>query len=317
MKRLLLLSILFASFSFISCKDKKEELKSQVLPQITQAYQSRDWDTIILLVDSLRNNGILDSEYNQNQVNIPYCEALIATGHPEKAVAEIKEHISKRNPHDLYAYQTLGVAYSAMNDTANAIEAYNRAIEIQPSYVRPYIHLAYLYKGTDAEKSIDNYSKAIQVFGNNEAYDEVLQFGYEACEVDSTNTIILKYMGDAYFARKDLDSAKAFYSRVLSDAGNNGSAVPQVLFESTYQLALIHYLEGHYKQASQLLEVIYYNADGFPKTPKSVLFGAYILGAAVAHKMGDQIVSQKLMDLANEIDPDVAAEHYNYFLSLK
>lgn len=37
-------------------------------------------------------------------------------------------------------------------------------------------------------------------------YDEVLKFGFESWEVDSTNTIILKYMGDACFAKEDLQN---------------------------------------------------------------------------------------------------------------
>ena len=34
---------------------------------------------------------------------------------------------------------------------------------------------------------MDNYSAAIQLFGNHEMYDEVLRFGFELWEVDSTN----------------------------------------------------------------------------------------------------------------------------------
>ncbi len=163
---------------------------------------------------------------------------------------------------------------------------------------------------------MDNYSKAIQLFGNHEMYDEVLKFGFESWEVDSTNTIILKYMGDAYFAKEDLQNAKKLYGRVMADAGNKGNAVPQVLFESDYQLALINYIEGNYKETYTLLEIIYANEKGFPKNSNSVLLGAYILGAAATHLMDEHIVSEKLLELANEIDSKVAKEHYEYFLSL-
>lgn len=234
----------------------------------------------------------------------------------DKAVAEIIHHIYTVNPQDFYAYHTLGVAYSKLNDTVKAIDSYNNSIRVNPGYARPYIHLAHIYAKKDAEKCMDNYSKAIQLYGNHEMYDEVLKFGFESWEVDSTNTIILKYMGDACFAKEDLQNAKNLYGRVLTDAGNKGSAVPQVLFESDYQLALINYIEGNYKESYSLLEIIYANENGFPKNSNSVLFGAYILGAVATHKMDEPIVSQKLMDLSNDIDSEAAKGHYEYFLSL-
>ena len=69
----------------------------------------------------------------------------------------------------------------------------------------------------------------------------------------------------------------------MSDADDKGSAAPQVLFEADYQPALIYYIEGNYKEAYSLLEIIYANEKVFPKNSNSVLFGSYILGAASTH----------------------------------
>lgn len=66
-----------------------------------------------------------------------------------------------------------------------------------------------------------------------------------------------------------------------------------------------------------LLEIIYANEKGFPKNSNNVLFGAYILGAAATHQMDEPIVSQKLMELANDIDSEAAKGHYEYFLSIR
>lgn len=123
-------------------------------------------------------------------------------------------------------------------------------------------------------------------------------------------------MGDACFAKEDLQNAKILYHRVLSYAGMKGSTVPQVFFESDYQLALINYIEGNYQDAYTLLEIIYANENGFPKSSNSVLFGAYVLGAATTHQMGEPFVSDKLMKLANMIDPNTVKEHYDYFISI-
>lgn len=258
MKSLYCLIALFVGLlSLSSCNGSNKDLKSKLLPQISEAYKNGKWEQVIQLTDSLRNNGISYTDYiGDKGFDVAYCEALIATDQAVKAVAEIRHHISTVNPQDFYAYQTLGVAYSELKDTANAIDSYNNSVRINPGYARPYLHLAHIYAKKDAEKSMDNYSKAIQLFGNHEMFDEVLRFGFESWEVDSTNTIILKYMGDACFAKEDLQNAKALYGRVLADAGNKGSAVPQALFESDYQLALINYIEGNYKEAYSLLEII-------------------------------------------------------------
>lgn len=123
-----------------------------------------------------------------------------------------------------------------------AIDAYNNSVKINPGYARPYLHLAHIYATKDAEKCMDNYSMAIQLLGNHELYDDVLKYGFESWEVDSTNSI-MKYMGDACFVKENLQNAKALYHRALADVGDKGSAVPQVFFESDYQLALIDYIE--------------------------------------------------------------------------
>lgn len=319
MRRSYILPILIALIGtiFSSCGNSKEELKSELLPQMTEAYKIGDWSKVINLTDSLRSGGISYTEYiGGDGVDIPYCEALISMGKADKAISEIKNHVTNINPKDFYAYHTLGIAYCAAKDTLKAIEAYNKSIKINPGYARPYLHLAHIYAQKDVEKCMDNYSKAIQLLGNHEMYDDVLKLGFESWEVDSTNTIILKYMGDACFAKDDFQNAKTLYGRVLGEASENGATVPQVFFESDYQLALINYIEGNYQESYTLLEVIYANEKGFPKSPNSVLFGAYILGAAVTHQMNEPIVSNKLMELANEIDSKVAKEHYDYFLSI-
>ncbi|MCM1502078.1 MAG: hypothetical protein NC115_05360 [Bacteroidales bacterium] len=317
MKNILYITVVLASaFLFYSCKSN-ESLTSELLPQISEAYKVGDWEKVILLTDSLRNNGISYTKYiGWTGVDIPYCEALISTGNANKAIAEIKNHITNINPKDYYAYHTLGVAYCALKDTLKAIEAYNNSLKINPGYARPYIHLDHIYAKTDIANCKDNYSIAIQLLGNRGMFDDVLKLGFESLEVDSINPIILKYMGDACFAKDGLQNAKTLYGRVLGDAAENGSTVPQVFFESDYQLALINYIEGSFQESYTLLDVIYANEKGFPKSPNSIIFCAYILGAAVTHQMNEPIVSNKLMELANEIDSKATKDHYDYFLSI-
>lgn len=141
-----LIALFVVLLSLSSCNGSNEDLKSKLLPQISEAYKNGKWEQVIQLTDSLRNDGISYTDYiGDKGFDVAYCEALIATGQADKAVAEIRHHISTVNPQDFYAYHTLGVAYSELKDTANAIDSYNNSVRINPGYARPYIHLAHIY----------------------------------------------------------------------------------------------------------------------------------------------------------------------------
>ncbi|MDE7103844.1 MAG: hypothetical protein K2O46_06295 [Bacteroidales bacterium] len=185
---------------FISCKrtNDKDLLKSTLPPQIIELYMQGDYEGIILLTDSLRNNGIQYTDYiAENRCDIAYCEALIAVGRANDAITELMGHINKVNPEDYYAYFALGIAWIYLDDTINAIAAYDRAIELRPTYARPYINLARIYRAIDKDKCMDNYAQAIWLFSANQFYDEVLDLGVEACTIDSTNAFILQCMIEA------------------------------------------------------------------------------------------------------------------------
>ena len=312
------LIIVFIAIIAFSCQNNKsEELQKNLLPQITNAYKAGDWNKVILLTDSLRHSGISYTDYIGNDgFDMAYCEALIATNKANNAIDEIQNHIKNINSKDFYAYHTLGDAYMALNDTINAIKSYSKSVEIRPTYARPYLKLGRIYANKDKKLSQDNYAATIQLLGDNELYDDVLTIGFEALDVDSTNVIVLKYMGDACFAKDDISNAKVFYQTVLRDAASNGTTVPQVFFESSFHLAYLEYLERNFQDAYSFLEVIYANENGFDKNSSSILFGAYVLGAAATHFMNEPIVSTKLLDLAKEIDSETAMHDYDHFLDI-
>lgn len=94
MKSLHCLIALFASLlSLSSCNRSNDELKSELLPQISEAYKNGKWEQVILLTDSLRNNGISYTDYiGDKGFDVAYCEALITTGQANKVVAELDAH---------------------------------------------------------------------------------------------------------------------------------------------------------------------------------------------------------------------------------
>lgn len=63
-----------------SCNGSNEDLKSKLLPQISEAYKNGKWEQVIQLTDSLRNNGISYTDYiGDKGFDVAYCEALIAS----------------------------------------------------------------------------------------------------------------------------------------------------------------------------------------------------------------------------------------------
>lgn len=61
----------------------------------------------------------------------------------ERALKGLKAAIAVR-PQFVYAYNSLGLAYDQLNDTAHALEAYDRALTLQPSYVHGLLNRAVL-----------------------------------------------------------------------------------------------------------------------------------------------------------------------------
>lgn len=81
MKSLYCLIALFVGLlSPSSCNGSNEDLKSKLLPQISEAYKNGKWEQVIQLTDSLRNNGISYTDYiGDKGFDVAYCEALIAS----------------------------------------------------------------------------------------------------------------------------------------------------------------------------------------------------------------------------------------------
>ncbi len=70
---------------------------------------------------------------NDNDAAIQNIELNLIAGNEAKVIKDIETQISKdANNKSLYYY--LGIAYSASNDNAKAIEAYKKAVSIDPNY---------------------------------------------------------------------------------------------------------------------------------------------------------------------------------------
>lgn len=146
-----------------------------------KAYENRDWETVVSIGESLMG------EIDTLNLSIGYAEALAALGNPQKALNVLDKRLVS-NPKDYNLYQTKGNVYLTMEKYDSAITNYERAIDLKPTYARPYIHLGEVYELLgDREKAISNYLIAARLFATNNFFQEANEYGGRVLCLDSTN----------------------------------------------------------------------------------------------------------------------------------
>ena len=96
-------------------------------------------------------------------VDIKFILDLINSGKIIDAKKEIDKKITKF-PSSSILSNILGATLAAQNEPLKAIESYNRAIKINPSYAQAYNNLAItLYKMNKVDEAIKTYKKSIDL----------------------------------------------------------------------------------------------------------------------------------------------------------
>ncbi len=157
-------------------------------------------------------------------------------------------------------YNNIGVAYSSLGDAGKAIEAFSKAVEVDPTYGRGYINLgsryeqsgetdsalAWYLKAADMDSSV--FSEAVgnagdvyaQVGKNDEAVAAYLKAGPGA--VGSVRADIYNGLGAVYMLRNLPDNAeKAFLTSIEADP--EGAALAHT------NLGVLRVSEGRYDDA--------------------------------------------------------------------
>ena len=174
-------------------------MKDSLMPQIAAAYENKDWETIILLSDSLLKCG----ESYENLV-ICYAQALMKTDNINKAIEVLQKELNDKNStiEKHFLYNELGCAYSMVNDYDNGIAAYKRALTLSPNYARSMVGLAMLYEDKgDLAPAIYYYTQAGALFYEHKYTEELYSIGKEMMEIAPENINSLQIMGKAYQLR--------------------------------------------------------------------------------------------------------------------
>lgn len=120
-----------------------------------------------------------------------------------KAISILKDSVGGMKDAHI-GYSALGAIHELQEARDKAIEAYEKAKAIKPTYARPYIQLGTLYsqKG-ERQAAIDNYMEAVRLFAQNGYYEEMEVFSGAVLELDSTNIEAHKFLQYSYFNRND------------------------------------------------------------------------------------------------------------------
>lgn len=157
--------------------------------KLADAYQNQDWETVVAICDTL-----IDEKDTMN-LTIPYAEALAATGNPRKALTLLDKKLESE-PQNYYLYQTKGNVYYSMEKFDSALINYEKVIDMNPAYARPYINEAHIYELIgDKEHAIANYLAAARLFEANNYLTEKVGCAKKILELDSTNLDAKELLG--------------------------------------------------------------------------------------------------------------------------
>ena len=185
----------------------------------------------------------LNSRDPHIEEHIVECDSLIVQKNIDNKPPEIPtQTIIKGNLQEAKAYNNKGLRYSAMGDNDKAIEAYNKAIDLNPKYQQAYRNRAiqYIRKGNDyaalkdANEAIrlapndgDNYCTRGDVYNMQKIYEAAIKDFTKAIELyDKVNSVIYSDGKSTITHSKNTLKASTYYRRGLahSMAGKKDAA---------------------------------------------------------------------------------------------
>lgn len=160
----------------------------------------------------------------------------------------------------LLTYFNLGVDFYRQREISKAIQAYQKVIELDPSYVEAYNNLGIIYQDIgDFDKAIEAYQKAIEVnpqyekaYNNlgivlffNNRYEESIEAFQKALDINPGNIESYINLGTLFKKKGEFEKAIEFYQKALNVNPLHGEAHYNIglLYEQleNFNLAISHY----------------------------------------------------------------------------
>lgn len=292
----------------LSCSNTRKENQEKVIVQLLDSLNAckdrREGERMLSLLDSLKSMGVKTNN------GVLYCaDAYAFLGDYDKALQVLKDSLPVSSKPQLL-YNEMGGVLLAKGDTAQAIIAYKQAIDCNPSYARPYVILADVYRNrNEKELAVNHYIAAVRIFAEHEAYEEMGSYAAEALELDSTNIELEKFL-QYYFIRKgDHRSALAIGLDIDNHcvAQNN----PKDGYTNQVFMAMSLFELEDYKNALSLLT----SAAEDEETVSEFGYLIYCYASACFRKLGEDDKADDCLKAAKEMDAENAEAYINSLLS--
>ena len=192
---------------------------SQVYQYLAMAYRELGNDDLMLqYIQTGREKFPEDEDLVNEQIN-----AYLKLGREAEIIDQIKEMAAKQTENPIY-YFILGTIYSNVESSLynldSALEFYNKAIEIDPTAVDPYINIGSMYIDKSAELynaandlPIDEVEKYDAMIAEAKSYDEkALPFVEKAYELLPDDEAVKRVLKTLYRRLKMMDKANALES---------------------------------------------------------------------------------------------------------
>ena len=287
-------------------KANDESIVKALIDSLNYHREPQDGEKILFYVDTLKSLGV-----NMPNVALEYSVAYAFMGNFNKAIQILKDSIGTSSKPQLL-YNELGNIYLLKQDTLEAILSYKQAINCNPNYARPYINLAELYKSkNEKELAVNNYMKAVRLFGEFEFYEGMGIYASEILEIDSTNLDANKFLQYYWYKEKDYKMALAVGLEI------DRLAVEQNKLEDGYAnmyfMGMILFDMGEYEKSISLM----HQASEDETTAKNYgyLISCYV--SASYRKLRDNEKADYFLSLAKEVSGDEAEKLVNSLLTKK
>ena len=144
----------------------------------------------------------------------------------ESAIQEEIEDIEQMKDKTYLDYFILGNTYDNQKEYIKAIQAYQKAIKLNPKYSDAYYNLGIVYgKEDEYDKAIEVYQRAIElnpkndkaynnigvIYKNKEEYDKAIEAHQKAIELNPKNDKAIINIGNIYYIKEECDKAIEVY----------------------------------------------------------------------------------------------------------
>ena len=302
------IAILFVLALFSSCGSPQKENKDVLVEQLMDSlnvYKDRcDGEGVLQVLDSLKAMDV-----KIHDVSLFYAVAHAYNGDYDKGIQLLKDSISASEKPQLL-YHEMGNILLGKGDTAQAIIAYKQAIDCNPSYARPYLAMAEVYKKQNEKGlAINHYLAAIRIFAEYEAYEDMGTYAAEALELDSTNIELEKFL-QYYYMQKENHRMVVAIGLDIDDhcmAQNN----PKEGYANQVFMGMSLYKLGDYENALSLLRAASEDETTFSEYGYLI----FCYASASYRKMGDDKMADFCLEKAKEADKENAEAYINSLLT--